>query len=299
MPTSQPSPLSSSLAAVAAVVAVALALSGCAETTDAARARTPRGKVVLPAGSTEPFDAIRGDLLKQFDDTLRAWDYRCAAAAGFTPLPISNVREPFHELKFTESDFGTVDVDVARRDGLLAGGALIDPGKEAPRQTEATAAAIGKCDVQARKQLGSELIAAYDDYVTLANDMASQYFAKMSSQYQPYRLRLYSCVETKGWHADDVQALSRDADIRKHYDVVTAQPSVNEATGKESYLPTPKEVSLAVALAECRKTTGYSRDVFQRSRQVQDVIVGNNEAKLAEANTVLERAVAAAAGKLR
>jgi hypothetical protein len=254
--------------------------------------------LTLPPGSTQPFDAIRGDLLKQFDDALRSWDYRCAAEAGFTPVPIGHVREPFHDLKFVESDFGTTDVNVARREGLLAGGGLVDPTQEAARQTETTAEAIHTCDVKARNMVGSKPIAAYDGYVNLANDMASQYFTKMSDKYQPYRLKLYSCVETNGWHADDVQALSRDADIRKHYRVVTAQVRVNEATGKESYLPTTQEVSLAVTLAKCREQTGYSRGLFQLSRQIQGQVVSRNEAKLAEANSILEQAVSFVTKKL-
>jgi hypothetical protein len=189
-------------------------------------------------------------------------------------------------------------MNVARRDGLLAGGALIDPSQEASRQTEKTAEAIHTCDVTARDLLGTHLVAAYDQYVNLANDMASQYFAKMSDKYQPYRMKLYTCVETKGWHADDIQALSRDSDIRKHYRVVTAQVHVNEATGKETYLPTTQEVSLAVALAACRQQTGYSKSLFQLSRQTQGQVVSPNEAKLAEANTVLEQAVTTVTQKL-
>ena len=284
--------------ATAAAVCLTLAITGCSTGKLRPLPAAAFSKVVLPPGSTQPFDAIRGDLLKDIDDSLRRYDYRCAAAAGFTPTPISKVREPFHDLKFREGDFGTTDLEVARRDGLLAGGELIDPSNEAPNQTARTAEEIARCDRKARALLTKDTTAAYDDYMSLANDLASQYFTKMSTQYQPFRLRLFTCVETKGWHADDRTALSNDADLRKHYRVATAQPRVNAATGKETYLPTQNETSLAVALATCRQQTGYSRNVFARSRQIQGQIVAVNEAKLAEGNARLAQAAAETASRL-
>lgn len=295
----------SCLAGLAAVMTVA-ALAGC--TTDQAKASA--GSVTTTPSAADqdsPLALFRGQDLGLIDYAQLKVRNQCLAKAGYPQnlnVMEGGPRIVFGDLIVTPRTFGPTTEQEARRIGFG-----IDQAAEPPSVVSYDAnynSAMDDCSKKAWQQLGTGAQQAYLAYFDLGNKLSGALMPTITARLDPQLpAKLLSCMQGKGYHADDDQAFlktPRPSQFGVHFGDpdpgpgATWQPDkhsggvqVGPAAPARQYHASPEEGALAVAWFQCRQQTGLAAQQMSVAAQVEKELAAKYETSFDELNPQIQK----------
>lgn len=288
------------LAGLTALVAVAL-LTGCT----LAKPKTAGAAAPAPAAAADPDHPLAlflGQDLGLIDYAQLRLRNQCLAKAGY-PQNLDVMqgapRVDFDNLIITPRTFGPTTEQEARRIGF---------GLDQPAEPPAVVAhdtnydkAMDDCSKKAWQQLGVGAQQTYLAYFDLGNKLSGALIPTITSRLDPQLpAKMLSCMQGKGYHADDQQAFLRtprpqlfgvrfgdpDPGPGATWEPDRTKGGVQVGPGAlaRQYHASPEEGALAVAWLQCRQQTGLAEQQMIVAVQVQEELVAKYETTFDELN---------------
>lgn len=239
----------------------------------------------LPPGLSQPFALLH---LQQFDgvtNALNAYAARCASRDGFT-VPAEQTDSTAGFI-VTLPDFGAMTDDDARRRGLHPGPPTTHV--ESSKPAAAALVAVGNCEEAGRQRLGASFDQLERRVIELRNEMSDAYHAVMSPKIKEADAAEGRCVIQHGWSAPrpgDVG--NEDVSAYEVFGVPPGQTVTDSADGMQTYLPSPREIDLALALLHCRRDLGLPQQLLAAAKATQLPIVGRYEQQILQLNADID-----------
>jgi hypothetical protein len=232
----------------------------------------------LPPGLSQPFALLH---VAQFDglfDAVNRYAERCAREAGFT-VPAAPASSLATGLIVTLADFGYLSEAEARQRGVHPGPAVSHDAQSRP--SEAANDAVTACVGQAEHKLGSTYARVRDQFLSVENQLSEAFHAAMEPKIVAADAAEARCVVNGGWQPalpDEVG--SEDVSIAEVFGVPPGRTVDDASTGTQTYLPSPREVDLALALLHCRRTLDSPAQLLAAAKAAQLPIVGRYEQQI-------------------
>jgi hypothetical protein len=239
--------------------------------------------VDLPAGLSQPFALLKTTDFDSLRNAVIRYQRTCAKQQGFAlgPGPIEDTTAGFI---LSPADFGYMSDDDARARGLHIGPLPITTAQ--PRLPEGANDALANCLQQANNLLGPAYQTLVDEYLDLHNQMTNDLSAKMESQITTADERVRRCVVSAGWHPLYPDKLgSESVSSAEMFGVALGSSEADARTGNLTYVPTPREIDLAMALQRCRSQLGTPQSLFAAAKQDQMPIVAKFEQQIMQINS--------------
>lgn len=274
---------------------VAATLAGCSGADGSQEAVRPD----VPSG-TQPFDTFLGDELSVVDYAIGKEVARCMAQRGYSQLLDNESPQrtrALDHLRITLNSFGPTTEEAARRLGygdppvpqvpsILSHDASFDLAREG-------------CERQAWTALGNGSRETFLAYLDLGNQVYGRFTARLSLAPRMRELlgKRVDCLAREGFPVDDREAFLNNPDPARFgvtFGSVEAEvpgesprnvPGTVEVLAPpqgERYVPTPREIDLALADVGCRRSSGFNSEIMDAVMELQASIVGEQETQLAE-----------------
>lgn len=254
--------------------------------------RTPS----LPPGLSQPFALLHVKEAEALLDAVLAYGHRCAERRGFT-LPPADTNDLTFGFILGPADLGERSEQEARERGLHPGPATI---RSYPRPGRAALDAEGACVVEAQKRLGRGYESFDERFTNLTNEMGEAFHAAFNPQLYAADAAEARCVVKRGWkpvRPNDVG--SEDVSAYEVFGVPPGHTITDRATETETYIPSPREADLALAMLRCRRDLRIPQRLLAAAKAAQLPVVGRFEQQILEINREIDAYSRRAAAVLR
>jgi hypothetical protein len=305
-PAWKPAATHGSVTVCAGLVLIALALTGCrsgaghlpgARPTSSS-ARAPAGPPPsLPPGLSQPFALLHVQQIDALTDLVNHYQDRCQAQHGHPadPAPYSDSTFGFI---FTLADYGQLPEEVIRQRGFHPGPATTESdSRPVNRGDEQTQTA---CTKETDRRLGGSFAQFMESIIDLRNRLMDPFFAGMHTRLLESDAAEHRCAVKRGWtpvRPDDVD--DPDASLFKTFGIPSGRMIENKAAGTQTYIPSPREVDLAVTLLHCREDLQIPQKLLAAAKQVQLSVIGPFELEILEINGQIDALLRKAGSVLR
>lgn len=259
----------------------------------------------LPPGADEPFDLFRNDDLTAVERATGALYLDCLAREGYPQeRALAQGTEPAFAV-LDEPPLRPTTVAEARQDGL--GSPLPAQPAKIVRTDPVFHAAAESCVDAAADQLGgaAEVTEVRDRYSRLGNTFVKARGEAVQQLVREHADAFAACLAEQGFRLPDGASFDPSADADQFgVPIGTNEPprpadpptlrglpagvEVVPGTRAQDYLPTAREREYAVALVTCLRDTGLLELIEERLPELEQRIVEEHAAELADLNPRLQ-----------
>ena len=250
----------------------------------------------LPSGLSQPFALLHLEQVDSIDNALIAAANRCMTQHGYPPR--NDHADSTVGFIVTPADFGAMSDAQARRKGLRPGPVVSHLENDRPSQ--ASSDAFGACVKAAEKRLPDSWQRLRERVADISNQMIDAFHAGFNPSLFAADKAEARCVVERGWtpaRPNDVG--SEQVSAYEVFGVPPGRTVVDRRAGTQTYIPSPREVDLALAMLHCRRDLGLPQKLLATAKRVQRPIAQKYEQQIAELNADIDAMARRAAAALK
>lgn len=279
------------------VCAVAVTLGACSQ--DGQERSQPSGTGTqphLPPSLSQPFALLHVQQYDSISNALMTHAEQCAARKGFE-VPHDWV-DSANGFIVSLRDFGDLTEAELRAKGLHPGPPTTR--SDAVRSSKAAEDVLAKCREDADRRLGPSYPETDARVTALMNEMTEPYFAAMASMLRESDRAEAECAVRHGWHpARPKDVGSEEVSIFEVFGIEPGRTVTSATHETQTYLPSPREVDLALELLRCSRTLGTPAKLLAAAKAAQLPIVARHEQQILQLNDDIDALARKAAAVLK